>query len=104
VEGKIKFRGTEKVYFLDNKEVTEQEFNEAIKPTGLQEGYEGLVGFKPVHSETLGVHPKQIKEATEDAAKKGVPTRFDRVGRPVFVSSRHFREYAKAYGYRHKGY
>lgn len=63
-----------------------------------------LVSFRPLHSEALAVHPDQIQEATADAKAKGVPVEFDRNGRPVFTSSRQFRAYAKAYGFRHKGY
>jgi hypothetical protein len=64
----------------------------------------GLVGFKPLHSEALAVHPSQIQEAEADARQKGVPTSFDQEGRPIMTSSRHFRAYARAYGFRHKGY
>jgi hypothetical protein len=60
--------------------------------------------FKPLHSEALAVHPTQIQEARDVAKAKGVPTDFDSSGRPIFTSSRHFREYAKRHGFRHKGY
>lgn len=63
-----------------------------------------LVSFRPVESDALAVHPKQVEEACEDAKKKGVPTEFLPDGRPVFTSSRHFRRYARAYGFRHRGY
>lgn len=51
----------------------------------------------PMASEALAVHPRQRKEATEDAKKKGVPTYFDRHGRPVFRSQGHRSAYLKAY-------
>lgn len=63
-----------------------------------------LVSFKPLASIALAVHKKQIKEATELAAKKGVPTDFTTDGRPVFTSSRHFRRYARLHGFQHFGY
>lgn len=59
---------------------------------------------RPVESDALAVHPSQVEEAREDARKKGVPVEFLPDGRPVFTSSRQFREYAKRYGFRHKGY
>ena len=69
-------------------------------PTQIEEGFI----FKPLHSEALAVHPNQIPEAIEVAKRKGVPVEFDKVGRPIFTSSRQFREYAKRHGFRHRGY
>lgn len=63
-----------------------------------------LVSFRPMASEALAVHPDQVPEAREDAKRRGVPVEFQPTGEPVFTSSRQFREYAKAYGYRHRGY
>ena len=91
-------------YYLDGKEVTKEEFYTFFQPKNWTMGPVSLVSFKPLHSEALAVHPKQIEEATEDAKQKGVPTEFDPEGRPIFTSSRHFREYAKRYGFIHRGY
>src|SRR2546428_5670993 len=65
---------------------------------------DSLVSFRELHSEALAVHPTQIQEAIDSAKSKGVPTEFDGEGRPIFKSSRHFREYARKYGFRHRGY
>ncbi len=54
----------------------------------------------PMVSDAAAVHPSQAKEATEDAAKKGVPTEFTKGGRPIFTSQGHRAAYCKAYGYR----
>lgn len=54
-------------------------------------------------SDALAVHPNQIKEATEDARKKGVPTDFSEDGRPIFTSRRHLRDYCVAYGFYNRG-
>lgn len=51
----------------------------------------------PLKSEALAVHPKQRAEAEADARKKGVPTEFDRAGRPVFRDRGHRKKYLKAY-------
>lgn len=90
-------------FYIDGREVTAAEFNKAFpsKPIGTGQG---LVGFKPLHSEALAVCPADVPEAMADAKKKGVPVEFDGEGRPVFTSSRQFRQYAKAYKFRHKGY
>ena len=53
----------------------------------------------PQHSDALGVHPSQAEEARESAKRRGVPTDFDKAGRPVFTSAAHKRAYAKAYGF-----
>lgn len=63
-----------------------------------------LVAFKPLASEALAVHPDQVEEARALAQHKGVPVEFLPDGRPRFTSSRQFRDYAKAHGFRHKGY
>jgi hypothetical protein len=105
VEGKIVGEGDNQQYFLDGREVSAEEFFEAFpeQPLGDHAG-NALVSFKTLRSEALAVHPDQVPEARDDAARKGIPTEFDRIGRPIFHSSRHFREYAKKYGFRHRGY
>jgi hypothetical protein len=101
--GRIKGMGANQRYYLDGREVPREEFDRAFPPRDCSGGG-GLVGFKPLHSDALCVHPAQREEAIEDAKGKGVPTEFDLEGRPVFTSSRHFRDYARRYGFRHKGY
>lgn len=54
---------------------------------------------RPLASDALAVHPKQVKEATDDAAKKGVPTDFDSLGRPLFRDRNHRKRYCQAYGF-----
>jgi hypothetical protein len=53
---------------------------------------------RPQVCEALAVHPKQIKEAVNDAVKKGVQTDFDRQGRPLFRDRDHRKRYCQAYG------
>lgn len=98
-------RDGEYVFFLNNKEVSRSEFFKARPPKKENHvvGGESPSGW-PLHSEALAVHPSQIQEAIALAKSRGVPTDFDSGGRPIFVSSRHFREYAKRNGFRHKGY
>ena len=90
-------------YYLDDAEVTERQYRKRY-PLREEKGPSSFVTFKPMHSEALCVHPDQRDEAIADAKAKGVPVDFDQEGRPVFTSSRQFRDYAKIYGFRHKGY
>lgn len=101
--GRIIGHGDKTKYMLGNREVTKEEFDQAFPDKPIGNG-QGLTSFKPLASDALAVHPSQVSEATEDAKRKGVPTEFMPDGRPVFKSSRHFRDYARQYGFRHKGY
>jgi hypothetical protein len=53
----------------------------------------------PKACKALKVHPSQVKEAIDDARKKGVPTNFTKEGLPEFDNRRHQAKYLKAYGY-----
>ena len=103
MKGLIRGHGEAAHYFLDDREVTREEFFAAFPPVASTSG-EGLIGFEPLASDALAVHPRQVAEATELAKERGVPTEFLPDGRPVFTSSRHFRQYAKLHGFFHKGY
>lgn len=84
-------------YLLDGREVTKEEYDRALpdKPMGGQ----APCFFKPLESDALAVHPDQVKEATADAARKGVPTDFLADGRPVLRTRKHRAAYLKAYGF-----
>lgn len=49
----------------------------------------------PIHSNAAGVDPSQVPEAMEAAKKRGVPTRFDERGRPIFTGPLHRKEYCE---------
>lgn len=51
------------------------------------------VALWPLRSEALAVHPEQRSEAMQVAAKYGVPTDYDSIGRPIFTSAAHRREF-----------
>jgi hypothetical protein len=57
---------------------------------------------KRLHSEGASVHPSQIAAAEADAAKMGVPTKFDTLGRPIFESFIHQRKYLRTQGMHNK--
>lgn len=99
MKGKIVGSGAKTKYFIDGKEVTKRTFDRRFpdKPLG---GSDSLVGWKPLASEALAVHPDQIPEAIEDARRKGVPVEFDAAtGAPVFSCRTQRNAYLKAYGY-----
>jgi len=52
----------------------------------------------PMHSDALGVHPDQRKEAYEESVKMGVPTRFDDDGCAILTGPGHRKRYAEANG------
>lgn len=92
-------------FYLGGIEVSEKEYRRVYPlPKQDDSAGESFVTFKPMASRGLAVQPKQVKEATEFAAKNGVPTEYLPDGRPMIVSSRHFRELAKLSGMRHHGY
>jgi len=51
-------------------------------------------GTWPMKSDAAGVHPDQIKEATDHANKHGVPTSFTPDGRAIFTGREHRRKYS----------
>lgn len=60
-------------------------------------GFKTHAGNWPILSEAAGVHPDQVKEATDHARSLGVPTDFTRDGRAKFESSGHRKKFLKAY-------
>jgi hypothetical protein len=95
---KIVGSGANKTYFVDGKEVTEAEFW-AAAPVVQEFSGDSLIGWKPIESDALGVHPSQINEAREDAIKKGVPTDFTPTGEPILRTREHRKKYMQAYGF-----
>lgn len=98
MRGVIKGSGDKTTYWLEGRQVSKEEFDSAFpdQPFG---GCAGLIGWKPLHSEALAVHPDLIGEAVADAAKKGVPTEFDADGDPIFTCRSHRARYMNAYGF-----
>ena len=89
----------EKTYLLDGQVVTKEEFEAAFpdREVSADFGVGSLHSGWPLRSEGAAVHPKQRQEAMDSAVAKGVPTYFDRAGRPVFTSRSHQLRYLKAY-------
>jgi hypothetical protein len=101
MKGIIQGHGDKAKYFLVDgilkREVSKEEFDaaqEAERPKAPDGTFgDSLRGFKPLASNALAVHPKQVKEARELAASRGVPTEFTVGGQPVFTSRQHRKDY-----------
>ena len=94
MKGKITGKGKKRKYFIDGRQVTARVFHRAFPPqTGEGELKISTSWRKPIHSQALSVHRKLIGQAMARAAKKGVPTEFDKEGCPVFTSRKHRIDY-----------
>lgn len=79
---------------------TEEEYDRKFLAENLARDGDSLVQFKALASDALAVHPSQIKEAREDARRKGLgDVDFGADGRPVFTSREKRKAYMKAYGF-----
>ena len=54
---------------------------------------------KPIHSTAMAVHPKDRLAAMRKSVERGVPTAFDREGRPVLMSRGHRRRFMRTFHY-----
>ena len=96
--GRMVMRGSTILYFVGDKEVSKAEYDAAFpsKLASLLEGDGEMLagGTKtcwPMRSEALACHPNQIPAIMERDRKHGVPTRRDKVGRPILTSRGHRR-------------
>ncbi len=103
---KIRIAGNKRkcvVCYIDGKRVSRKtllkRYPKAFEDPDLKFKLSSLVGWKPLVSDALAVHPRQIAEARADAAKKGVPTDFMPDGRPILRTRQHRAAYLKAYGF-----
>lgn len=86
-------------WYIDNKEVTEAEYNQAFpyKPLDLS-GNMGLCGWTPIVSEAMCYHPKQVAEAREFYKKKGINVEIRPTGHVVFATRQQRREVLRVNG------
>ncbi len=91
-------------YLINGKEVTQEEFLRDNKLDELLSGepVQTLLGQSskgwPRVSDSLAVHPRQAKEAFEQARALGVPTEFNRKGQPIITDPGHQKKLARALG------
>jgi hypothetical protein len=70
-------------FYLSGVEVTETLYR-AIYPLPDEGGGNGNRPWtKPIHSEALAVHPRQIKDVLARNAKYGLNVEYDKKGRPI---------------------
>ena len=94
--GRIVYTDSETKWFVGDREVSELEFKERFPDKPIAEPLAGQQpGAWPMASEALAVHPSQAAEATAAARAAGVPTEFDKTGRPIFTDRAHRREFLK---------
>jgi hypothetical protein len=96
-------------YKVNGKEMTPEEFRAGGgKIHELAEGTVALDSLKawPVHSDALGVHPTQVKDAVAFYKSKGVHVEFDRACRLIMRDRAHRNEVLRASGFhdRNAGY
>jgi hypothetical protein len=102
MRGKIVWGAKGKEYFVEGKRVTKAEFDRTFPSKPIQGGmtvFGEADWSRPIDSYALAVHPTQVQEAMQDAAKKGVHTEFLPDGRPRFKSRNHRKQYMRAYGF-----
>lgn len=95
------------VYTRDGKPISEEEYHAELAAAcaaipAVKGGTPGAslgCWTRPLESDALAVHPDQIAEAREDAARAGIPTDFTPDGRPMFTSRGHRARYCKHYGF-----
>jgi NAD+--asparagine ADP-ribosyltransferase len=88
------------VYTIDGNEVSAEEFEAEFPEQRIRVGEDYRpCTFKPIASEALAYHPKQIPEAKEHFQKLGIgDTEIDSTGRPVFRDRQHRRRVLRALG------
>lgn len=88
-------------YFVDDAEVTKEEFDAAFPAKDISEGpaFTQATGW-PLESAAAGVHPDQVQEAMQEAAKRGVPTEYTKKGRAIMRDRAHRRAFNKSHGFR----
>ena len=65
--------------------------------TGATPGGHAPSGW-PMVSRAAAVHPNEIPAAMEHDQKAGVPTSYDRRGRPIFTDRGHRKRYLRSWG------
>lgn len=53
----------------------------------------------PLHSDAMGVHVDQIPEAEAKSRTAGIPTHFDKYGRPILTCRSHRKRYMRLRGF-----
>ena len=112
---KVYPRFSEPLHYIDGKLVTEEEYEQAIEadrpkvsPSSVASygfGYEASWN-KPVVSDSMGIHPKQLAKSRAVDERLGVPVEYTSDDgysySPVFRSRSEQLRYLKAHGFHNK--
>jgi hypothetical protein len=86
---RIEIRKAGTVYFLNNVEVTQKEYEKTYPPPKLGGGKDLGVGWnRPTMSDSMGVHTSQIEEAEARNRRCGINITYDRTTGQAIVPSR----------------
>lgn len=86
----------EKEYLIDGKVVSEDDFRAAFPEREDHRAVMFATAYsltRPLASDALAVHPKQIEEARARDKRHGVSVDYDRHGRPLFTCAAQRRKY-----------
>lgn len=89
-------------YYLDGKEVSKEEHDLAVPDKPLAEaGKCSLRGWsRPIESDAMAVHPKQIAEVMERNKRHGLTCEYNTEdGRPILTSREQRRQLMKIEGF-----
>ena len=86
------------IYYVGDVEVAEAEYRAATADRFEEIVLGGVPSCPhsagwPIYSESAAVHPDDIPAAMKAARERGVPTEFDKEGRPELRDPHHRREY-----------
>lgn len=77
-----------KHYFVDGVEVSEAEYREKLpEQAGVPMFATAINDAKPLRSDAMAVHPKQIPQVMARNKRHGLNVEYDRHGRPVLRDS-----------------
>jgi len=98
---KVVYTSKGKVYIIDGREVSRDEFIDSEKledilETGKTPGGTPSNGY-PFYSYAAGVGHENREEASKICRKAGFPTEFNKDGDPLFTSQAHRKKYCKQF-------
>jgi len=84
MRGQIKGMGAKQTYWIDGRQVSKRAFKRAFPDKSLAGGQDCITAWKkPVLSDGLAVHPRQIPAAIERNRRHGVHVDYHSDGRPI---------------------
>ena len=92
--------GAKQTWWIDGKQVTKEEFDAALPDVEDCGGDgSGLIGWKPIASRALAVHPKQVEQANARAKRHGIGVEYRPDGKPVLTTRESRKKLNKLEGF-----